>query len=315
MTRTNVVSCGVMAFLMIVMVAPAFAQSGPVRVYVFTAESRFVNDESTGRSDSVKDIIKALRTKDREIVVVDNRADAELTLEVLGRGLVPGGHRVSFDEYVSGRYRSSPEPKATVWVTLATGDFSTETVADCGTVIFAVWSEAARNLATEVVRWIIENQRAIGPIRNNETAQQSQTPLPAPRDIEIFSSGNTAAVASRPTAPARFTLSRPHVITMISTYHWNDGRGTGTGTVGLIDAIGQMFGPWTVTGTPGQGGVPNANWTCAPNVEIPAGTYTIVDSEPATWSQNADSGGRGMALVKGYPIDLARLVASLSGLQ
>jgi hypothetical protein len=49
--------------------------------------------------------------------------------------------------------------------------------------------------------------------------------------------------------------------------------------------------------------VPNADWTCAPNIEIPAGTYTIIDSEPATWSQNVQSGGRGMTVVKGYPID------------
>ena len=30
------------------------------------------------------------------------------------------------------------------------------------------------------------------------------------------------------------------------------------------------------------------------------GTYTIVDSSPATWSQNSQSGGKGFAVVKGY---------------
>ncbi len=313
MTGTNVVVRGVIALFMVLMVAPAFAQSGPVRVYVFTAESRFVSDESTGRSDSVKDIVKALRTKDREIAVVDTRADAELTVEVLGRGLSPRGSRTSFQDYVSEPYRRSRDPKATVWVTLTVGDFSTESAADCGPVLFGVWGEAARNLASEIVRWVIANQRAFAPAPNNETVKQDQ-PIPsAIRDVEIFNSGNTYGVLNRPTAPATFTLSRPHVITMISTYHWNDGRGTGTGTVALVDANGQMFGPWSVTGTPGQGGVPNASWTCTPNAEIPAGTYTIVDSEPATWSQNAESGGRGMALLKGYPIDFAGLVASASG--
>ncbi len=48
--------------------------------------------------------------------------------------------------------------------------------------------------------------------------------------------------------------------------------------------------------------MPNANWTCAPNITLPAGAYQIIDSEPATWSQNDQSGGRGMASVRGYPI-------------
>ena len=47
----------------------------------------------------------------------------------------------------------------------------------------------------------------------------------------------------------------------------------------------------------GPGRRSHASWTCQPNVEVPAGTYTIVDSEPATWSQNPQSGGRGMAVV------------------
>jgi len=47
--------------------------------------------------------------------------------------------------------------------------------------------------------------------------------------------------------------------------------------------------------------VPNANWTATPNIKLPAGEYTIIDSEPSTWSQNSESGNRGMCTVKGYP--------------
>jgi len=70
--------------------------------------------------------------------------------------------------------------------------------------------------------------------------------------------------------------------------------------VALRDADGRLYGPWRVAGSPGQGGVPNANWTATPNIKLPAGEYTIIDSEPSTWSQNSQSRGRGMAVVKGY---------------
>jgi hypothetical protein len=122
-----------------------------------------------------------------------------------------------------------------------------------------------------------------------------------PVEATVFDSMNIYGVANQPMAPATITIQKPHVITSIMTYHWNNGRGTRAGTIALRGANGQSYGPWPVTGAPGQGGVPNASWTCIPNIEIPAGTYTIVDSEPVTWSQNPQSGGRGMALVKGYP--------------
>ncbi len=118
-------------------------------------------------------------------------------------------------------------------------------------------------------------------------------------EATVFDSMNTFGVANQPTAASTFTIRRPQVITSIMTYHWNSGRGTRTGTIAIRDASGRLYGPWPATGAPGQGGVPNASWTCQPNVEVPAGTYTIVDSEPATWSQNPQSGGRGMAVVRG----------------
>jgi hypothetical protein len=30
---------------------------------------------------------------------------------------------------------------------------------------------------------------------------------------------------------------------------------------------------------------------------LPAGTYTVLDSDPATWSQNAETGGQGIIWV------------------
>jgi hypothetical protein len=84
-------------------------------------------------------------------------------------------------------------------------------------------------------------------------------------------------------------------VTLITTYHWNDAQGAAPGTIGLKDANGKLYGPWPASGTPGQGGVPNAYWTVNPNIVIPAGTYTVIDSDPDTWAQNDETGGAGMA--------------------
>jgi hypothetical protein len=34
-------------------------------------------------------------------------------------------------------------------------------------------------------------------------------------------------------------------------------------------------------------------------VTLPPGAYTVIDSDPPTWAQNSESGGRGFIVVKG----------------
>ena len=46
-------------------------------------------------------------------------------------------------------------------------------------------------------------------------------------------------------------------------------------------------------------GPPHLYWTVQPNVNVPAGTYEVVDSDPGTWAYNSDSGNRGFAWVFG----------------
>ncbi len=104
----------------------------------------------------------------------------------------------------------------------------------------------------------------------------------------IFDNNNAAAVLNNPTQPTVVTLSKAYQIMLIRDYHWNDGQGTpNPGTIALTSSGGTTYGPWQTTGSPGQGNVPNANWTATPNEAVPAGTYTVVDSEPSTWSHNA----------------------------
>jgi hypothetical protein len=93
------------------------------------------------------------------------------------------------------------------------------------------------------------------------------------------------------------------MITYIDTYHWNYGQGTSSGgTITLRKDDGTEYGPWQVETKPGQGGVPNAWWIAYPNEVIPAGTYTIIDSEPETWSKNSESNDGGFSKVEGHPV-------------
>lgn len=96
-----------------------------------------------------------------------------------------------------------------------------------------------------------------------------------------------------------FSLSRPHHITQIETYHWNSGRGARGGTIGLRRTDGTLHGPWPVKTYPGQGGAPDVYWRVTPGVVIPAGTYFVIDSDSATWSNNDQSSGCGFAKVEG----------------
>jgi hypothetical protein len=121
-----------------------------------------------------------------------------------------------------------------------------------------------------------------------------------PEKIEtVFDNGNSDAVLNRPTRATVFVLNGSTRIAKITTYHWNDGRGAPAGTIALKSSSGETYGPWQATGEPGQGGVANAYWVADPNVSLPPGSYTVIDSDPATWARNDASVGAGMTVVAG----------------
>ena len=68
-------------------------------------------------------------------------------------------------------------------------------------------------------------------------------------------------------------------------------------TNGLDGKDGARCGPWACSGQPGQGGDDNAYWTRQPNVALPAGTYTVIDSDARSFFQNSGSKGYGMVWV------------------
>ncbi|MFZ2473163.1 MAG: hypothetical protein WAW52_14630 [Methanothrix sp.] len=117
----------------------------------------------------------------------------------------------------------------------------------------------------------------------------------------ILDSWNTGVVDNSPTCSPILTISKPHKITYIDTYHWNFGQGTESGgSISLQNGEGEIFGPWQVQADPASG-APNAWWIAHPNEIIPAGNYIIIDSQPDTWSWNEQS-PCGFVKVEGYSV-------------
>src|SRR5450759_3394372 len=132
------------------------------------------------------------------------------------------------------------------------------------------------------------------------TEMKSERPTatsPAGEWVKVFEVGNVDGVKAGATAPT-FTLDKPATLVDLMTYHYLAGGGPTPGTVALKDAAGKTYGPWPCTGVDGQGAVKNAFWDARPNVKLPTGTYTILDSDPGTWSSNSKAGGVGFTTVQ-----------------
>ncbi len=109
------------------------------------------------------------------------------------------------------------------------------------------------------------------------------------RDISTF---NPYGVSDGPTKPATFTIKEPGLVTAINTYHFHGGAGATPGTLTLKHDDGTTYGPFKAA----AGGGPGADtilWTTKPQVRIKAGSYTVIDSDAATWSHDVQSGNAG----------------------
>jgi hypothetical protein len=122
----------------------------------------------------------------------------------------------------------------------------------------------------------------------------------------LFSNWNGYAVTNGGTQPSFSTDGQPYCLISISTYHWNGGNGEAPGQIGLLSEENRL-GPWPASGSVGSPseaypeGVPDAAWTVTPGSSsqpvIINGTYVCDDSDPASWSQDATSGGQGFCKV------------------
>ncbi len=134
-------------------------------------------------------------------------------------------------------------------------------------------------------------------IINQPTTNTPITSIPKIGNI-IFQNGNKSSVFNGTKNNTYFYVWETTIISSILNYHWNNGKGSEPGQIGLRNASGLELGNWQAVGSEGMRGVKNANWTVYPNITLQPGIYQITDSEIATWSQNSGSYGAGFSVVK-----------------
>lgn len=116
----------------------------------------------------------------------------------------------------------------------------------------------------------------------------------------LWSNKNNSAVENVAQAYyVMFELESDAVVTSIRTLH----------SLGAAEPIefmlyaetGLQWGPFLASGTERQGGTKNAYWTAdTGELELPAGWYAVADSDPETWSSNAESKYDGFLEVRGF---------------
>jgi hypothetical protein len=114
--------------------------------------------------------------------------------------------------------------------------------------------------------------------------------------LDTFNPGGTRG---NPQKGAIFKVNETVLLVRITNYHWNNGKGAKPGIIGIRDEnTGAEVTTWQASGSAGQGGVPNAFWTCEPGFLLGPGTYRVLDGDAKTWACNDKSGNRGFTRVE-----------------
>ncbi len=150
--------------------------------------------------------------------------------------------------------------------------------------------------------------------------RNTQTPSPGNSQItsqpqKIFNNGNGSGVRNAPLHPTVITLNHPFFIESIVNYHYNNGQGDAPGTISLVSANGEVYGPWQAVANPPDGNDPRKYWTVLPQVILPPGTYTVVDSNPLTWAQNDQSDGKGMCWIVARQVESGNDITPIPSLK
>lgn len=128
--------------------------------------------------------------------------------------------------------------------------------------------------------------------------EDAEDPLDRPEGepVLIWKAGNDGAIDGGGGKPPTVKQDGAYFVTEVCAYHWNNGKGAPAGEITLKAADGTAYGPWKTT-------LRNeVYWIAQPNQNLPAGTYTLIDSDPPTWAQNSASGGAGMGWAYGIPV-------------
>jgi len=153
---------------------------------------------------------------------------------------------------------------------------------------------------------LLEIEEAIKLIEEEEkrAAEEAPASVEPPQKLKTEKADNTGGVVNGPKKPTTFKFDTRVKLLFLQTYHWNNSIGmTSPGQIGLRHNDGTMYGPWQTRGRAGQGGVPNAYWEVNPNVLLKPGVYTVVDSNPKTWSTNAQEDWKGFAIIRTAPLN------------
>lgn len=155
-------------FLLVLLVAPALdaiQKTAPtvdpllVRVYVITDDGG-VPDELADRQQSVKDLVNALGSKKKTLVVIEDEDAADVVLDVLGRGL--NTPRIVIG--LTGRpgQPRGPVRTAMLQIRFAQGD-ETALVANKNkpNATAGGWKSAAENIADQVEKLIAKRRAEI----------------------------------------------------------------------------------------------------------------------------------------------------------
>ena len=110
--------------------------------------------------------------------------------------------------------------------------------------------------------------------------------------VEIFKIGSDLAVENGG-KNAEVEIQQDVFASELWTYHYNGGNGAPGGTIKMIAEDGTVYGPWKAE-------TKNTYyWVATPGIDLPAGKYTVVDSDPGTWSHNGETNGMGMTWMTG----------------
>jgi hypothetical protein len=156
-----------------------------------------------------------------------------------------------------------------------------------GTMTGRAGSGSGNPPSTSVTGAAISEQRA------RELAGKEMADAQALQRDQIFYTGNDGGVANGGKPPT-FGLKTATNIHFIMTYHYNNGQGAPAGTIALRSSNGKVYGPWQATS------LNKVYWIVSPLVQLPPGSYEVIDSDPATWSQNGPN-RYGHVLIKGTP--------------
>ncbi len=121
---------------------------------------------------------------------------------------------------------------------------------------------------------------------------------PEGEPVLIWKAGNDGGIEGMGGTSPVVYQDATYFVTEVCTYH-SDGSGNNMGPAGTISLKaddGTTYGPWQATLRS------DVYWIVNPDQDLPAGSYTVIDSNPATWAQNSGSNGQGMGWSYGIPV-------------